>query len=467
MMLLAHLWQSTVCVALVALMSALLSHAPARVRHRLWLLASVKFLVPFSLLVTVGTVASGWLPPATSASGSIAAGWLDHTLPFWSLGALELSPGASVDAVPLRSIGLILWIAGAAVTMRWRWRAWRAVSALAQTASPLDRGREAEAMRRASRAWRRDERVALLACQSNVEPGVLGVLRPQVLWPAGLSERLTDSELDAVLAHEMCHVHHRDTAVALLQVLVETLFWFYPVVWWLGARLVHERERACDEEVLRMGADKRHYAEGILKVCRFCLGAPAECRVGIGRSGLPRRIERIMEHSTPGPLAASTRAVLAAVGVLVLAAPLTAGLLAARRPAGMPDPNLRASRLAASDDAFRSRSDQEAIYRPSPEINNPKVISEAKASYTAEAMQAGIQGSVLLEAVVLRDGTVGEVAVTRSLDAVHGLDDAAVQALKRWRFEPGTKDGKPVPVRVEIEMTFTLRKSVPITDAPR
>jgi protein TonB len=62
-----------------------------------------------------------------------------------------------------------------------------------------------------------------------------------------------------------------------------------------------------------------------------------------------------------------------------------------------------------------------------------------------------------LDTVVLADGTVGDVRVARSLDAVNGLDRQAVKAMKQWRFKPGLKDGKPVAVRVQVEMSFTLK----------
>ena len=65
---------------------------------------------------------------------------------------------------------------------------------------------------------------------------------------------------------------------------------------------------------------------------------------------------------------------------------------------------------------------------------------------------------MLLEAVVLPGGTVGEVRVIRSLDKKYGLDDEAVKAAKQWQFEPGRKDGKPVAVLVTIELTFTMKE---------
>jgi periplasmic protein TonB len=87
----------------------------------------------------------------------------------------------------------------------------------------------------------------------------------------------------------------------------------------------------------------------------------------------------------------------------------------------------------------------------------PVLVKDVKPEYTREAREARIQGMVNLDAVVLKDGSVGEVTVTKSLDQKYGLDDQAVKALKQWQFKPGTKDGKPADVRVSIEMSFTLK----------
>ena len=72
-------------------------------------------------------------------------------------------------------------------------------------------------------------------------------------------------------------------------------------------------------------------------------------------------------------------------------------------------------------------------------------------------MAAQIQGSVMLETVVLADGSVGDVRVVKSLDSEFGLDQQAVDAMKLWTFKPGTRDGEPVRVAVQVEMTFTLK----------
>ncbi len=97
------------------------------------------------------------------------------------------------------------------------------------------------------------------------------------------------------------------------------------------------------------------------------------------------------------------------------------------------------------------------IYRPGAGITLPRVLREVKPQYTADAMRAKVQGSVVLECVVMPDGSVGDVRVTRSLDPVFGLDQEAIKAARQWRFSPGIREGQPVPVYVTIELTFTLR----------
>ena len=94
---------------------------------------------------------------------------------------------------------------------------------------------------------------------------------------------------------------------------------------------------------------------------------------------------------------------------------------------------------------------------PGKDVRMPQVLREVKPDYTPEAKKQGIQGRVEMSVVVKEDGTVGDVTVTKSLDQKYGLDDQAVIAMKRWQFKPGTRDGKPVAVRVNVEMMFTLK----------
>ena len=87
----------------------------------------------------------------------------------------------------------------------------------------------------------------------------------------------------------------------------------------------------------------------------------------------------------------------------------------------------------------------------------PVPIHQERPTYTPAAMAARLEGSVLLETMVLADGSVGDVRVVRSLDSQLGLDQEAVKALKLWTWKPGTRGGEPASVAVQIELTFTLK----------
>jgi TonB family protein len=430
MSLLTHLWQSTLCVGVAAVLAYALRHAPARTRHVIWLVASLKFLMPLSLLVIAGNYSGSWVVSAEHQLWGPAADWLDRSWLRWSMAVPADS--ADLSRAWLAFAGTVWLVGGVAVALQ-RWRQWRRIRRVIRGATPLDRGREADALCRVMSEGHHRRSVQLLLCASRIEPGVVGLIRPALLWPAGLSDRLTDDQLDAIMTHEICHIDRRDNASAVAQMLVETLFWFHPMVWWMGARLIGEREQACDDEVVRSGADRESYAKGILTVCRFCLRSPTTV-LGVGGSHLAGRIERIMTRVESAPIALPTRLALVSVIVAIVVMPLAAGVLGAPPQTARQEP-----------------------YRPGEGVTKPVLVKETKPSYTPEAMRAKIQGQVLLQAIILADGRVGDVKVTKSLDTVHGLDKQAVDALKQWRFKPGTKDKKPVPVQVEIEMVFTLK----------
>jgi TonB family protein len=107
-----------------------------------------------------------------------------------------------------------------------------------------------------------------------------------------------------------------------------------------------------------------------------------------------------------------------------------------------------------------TRAEAEAIAvgmaPPDPTVVRPRATARPQPVYPAEAQSASVQGIVVMQVVVNVDGAVGDVVVTRSLDTAYGLDQAAVDAVKRWRFTPGTKDGAPVPIEMTITLEFSL-----------
>jgi len=88
-------------------------------------------------------------------------------------------------------------------------------------------------------------------------------------------------------------------------------------------------------------------------------------------------------------------------------------------------------------------------------ITAPKAIFMPQPEYTEQARRKKINGTVLLSLVVNADGTVRDPAVTKSLDK--GLDKQALETVKKWKFQPATKDGQPVVVRIDVEVSFRIR----------
>jgi hypothetical protein len=144
-------------------------------------------------------------------------------------------------------------------------------------------------------------------------------------WPHAIATRLEDTHLEAVLAHEVCHVRRRDNLTAALHMVVEAVFWFHPLVWWLETRLVEERERACDEEVLELCGHRRIYAESILKVCEFCVESPLACVSGVTGADLKRRLAQILADRAVLKLTLPKKPLLTATASLVVAVPIVLG----------------------------------------------------------------------------------------------------------------------------------------------
>jgi beta-lactamase regulating signal transducer with metallopeptidase domain len=327
-----HLWQSTLFALAAGLLTLVLRRNRPGVRYGLWFAASVKFLIPFAVL----TAASGFaadrlhvsLPapkslqaiapvvepftPAPASTHAIPAPAAPPTtravVPQATLPAGH-APAARFDPAPIL---LGVWALGlAAVLLIWtaRWsRIRQALRAAAPTRLPAP--------------------VPVLATPFPVEPGVIGLWRPWVIVPEGVGEQLTPAEWKAVLDHELCHIRRRDNLTGAIHMLVQALFWFHPLVWWLGDRLVAEREKACDEAVVRGGSDALAYARTILKVCRLYVRQPLVCAAGASGSSLVARVETILNGPPSSPLSPAQKALLLAAGASAITAPLAAGLIA-------------------------------------------------------------------------------------------------------------------------------------------
>jgi bla regulator protein blaR1 len=331
-----HLWQSTVFAVAVAVLSLAFRRNRARLRYGLWFIASVKFLVPFALLAAAGTVLEWKQPPAPIASVMAAPLIRGFNTPF---AQIPVDAAAAVTTTPSRDwIGLSLvlaWLCGFVGIAIRRAKEWRRIRAAVRASTPWD----ATTPERC--------RIPIRTASTVLEPAVVGFWKPVILLPRGIDTFLTARQLEAVLAHEICHVRRRDNLTAAVHMVVEALFWFHPMAWWIGARLVAAREQACDEHVVGETAEPLAYAEGIVTICRRYVEAPLMSVPGVGGADIKARIESILANRIGLRLTLAKRILLAAVAVVSLAVPILTGAISAAQLPGLPpvgppiDPEMR------------------------------------------------------------------------------------------------------------------------------
>jgi len=321
-----HLWQSTLFTAAVALLALAFRCNRARLRYGLWFAASVKFLVPFAALAAVGGLVQWQQAPASIRSVVASPAARDLNAPFAALWQ-EPTPmvAAAAQSQWIAPMLFGVWLCGfTAIALR-RVKQWREIRAAVRASTPLESA--PPRLRQGYGGQAVPAGIEIRTAPTVLEPGVVGLRRPVILLPEGIDSYLTADQFAAMVAHEVCHVRRRDNLTAVIHMLVETVFWFHPMVWWIGARLVATREQACDEHVVAETAEPIAYAEGIAGVCRRYVEAPLMSVAGVGGADVKARIEAILSNRMGLRLTLPKRLALAAVAALSLAVPVVTGAI--------------------------------------------------------------------------------------------------------------------------------------------
>jgi uncharacterized protein (TIGR03435 family) len=330
-----HLVESTLFVLVVFLLTLLLRRSSARIRYGLWLSASLKFFVPFSALVGVGAAIGVVVPRSVDLGRPFASSAFDSLWMSSHVGVSAARPSLATAthlAIGLGALAAAVWIIGSMTMAVMRYRLWRRVQAAVKASTPLT-----------LTSLELPPGVELRSAPGVLEPGVIGWRRPVLLLPDGIVDRLKPEELQAVLAHECCHVRRRDNLTAALHMLTEVVFWFHPAVWLIGTRLLAERERACDESVLAEGYAPTTYARAIVKTCATYVTSPVACVAGVTGSKIAARIQGILRDVPPDPVRGWRKAAVLLTFVGVAAGPIGYGV-------GRATPRIQATAAQTSAD---------------------------------------------------------------------------------------------------------------------
>lgn len=354
-------------------------------------------------------------------------------------------------------------------SLQWPWLAIWTVIALYSAAILFFAARIARSLTRIAAIVRRAQPQALTAAQEEMwsrcrrtfrlngarllsspevsGPVVAGVRSPVLIVPAGFIERCSASDLLAALAHECAHARRRDFSKNLCYEAISLALAFHPAMWFIKARIAQTREMICDRMAAENFLEPRSYAQSLLRLAALVVtGRRAATAHAIGIFDANILEKRIMSiHSKPAHAGRVARLGLTFCAMLSLAA---AGALAGAK-------SIVVEPQTAAQSGKQPNHADGHVYKVGGEVSAPVPIVMPAAEFTKEARRKKFQGVVLISMVVDAQGNPQNPRVIRPLGM--GLDQKALEAVRKYKFKPAMKDGKmPVAVAVTIEVNFKL-----------
>ncbi len=483
-------WQVSVLVVIVALASLCCRRLAPRIRYWLWWIVLVRLLVPAGLESPIGIFESGGVVSPVAGSAAVEA---PRNGADGAGAARRVTPGAAYRAaaspveVPAADIGqgsrrlspaaglALVWGAGALllgllVVARARRLRLRLVAG-SRPASSETQGM----LRRLQREIGLEAVVELAVCDPETgvtRPAVFGIRRPKILLPAAMVESWSVAELEPVLVHELTHVRRRDPWWNAAQLVLQALYFFHPLVWWVNHRIRAERELVCDDEVVsHYGGRPRIYAASLLRFAELLRTSGRQPVLGPAiaesKSALATRIERILRRD-PGRFRGA-RAMVILLGVVSI------GLAAdGQRPTSSaiePDP-------AEPEAEERGEAESRGTVHPVSANRIQSQVTVPRGFVTSDLGQVGpatelelggdvrrgrirrkgdlgaippeVEGRVEISALVDAEGRVRRAEVTRALDPV--TDAVLLRYVEGQEWQPSVhKEGWPLILEVDFE----------------
>lgn len=307
-----HVWEATLTAAAAWVAAGLVGKSSTRARSLVWTAAMAKFILPSIVLIwpvtqwidlsaararrtrPETTVQATTDQPAVARlssavkSGVETTGLIARPLPApidRSQTGVEKRHNEICCALTIVWLGGVIWGLSSWLLTRRRFR--RRI----KSARDVTEGREREMLDRLQLQAGVARKIRLAESDEIVDPGLWGVLRPTIVTPKGLMERLDDRELETLLLHELVHARSHDNLIGSLQRILCGVFWFHPLVWRMDRWKREETEIRCDRRVIELGGDPAAYLQCIGKVLQFGMGRSLAGVSQTAGSNLRRRIE--------------------------------------------------------------------------------------------------------------------------------------------------------------------------------
>jgi TonB family protein len=432
------LWQvPLLCAAGWVAARALRPVGPAA-EHRAW----VTVLALGALLPALPTFPEGWLRDVLSWIGPPAHPSADGNV------SVVFGPGAARGGFHLPPS--VLTIAAAAYTLlilyffaRFVWRCLRLRSIRRNSSQLTLSPSQSECFARAQRIFGVDK-ILLRVSEELRVPVTLGLTRGVILLPAVLAPALSDSDFRTIIEHELAHIRRRDFARNLAYELLSLPVSYHPLLRLTRERIAETREMICDQLAAQQtGAIE--YGRSLLRLASLLVtGRPGRELHAIGifdSHSLERRLMRLKQN--PTVTQGARRFVLIAACALLAVGTCASAL------------TLHVTILAPFPAAINSAANSAEPAQISPGKAAEHVLTKVPPKYPPDAKKAGIQGTVILKAIIGKDGQI------EHLSAVSGpvpLRQSSLDAVRQWVYRPFVLNGKPTAVETTINVIYSLAK---------
>ncbi|MBB6143447.1 TonB family protein [Silvibacterium bohemicum] len=434
--LLNSLWQVPLLLAAGWMAARLLRRAGALAEHRVW----VCVLVLQSLLPACSTLSWQWLRNLIARlAGSRGVADASVTVVMGSGTGLG---GHNFSAMLLTVAAAAYVLVSAYFAARFLW-SWFRLLSIRRAAVPVElTGEAALVWQRCSQRFRIED--ASIAASSQVfGPVTMGLSRRLVLLPAKMLAGLPESDLYTVIAHEFAHIRRNDFLINLLYEVLSLPVSYHPLFWFTRERIMETREMVCDQMAAEF-AGPNEYARSLLRLASLLLeGMPVRVPHAIGifdANALERRLMKLTEKRNE--IRGARRLAIVATCAL-----LGAGICGSALALSM-----HVSAVSTANDSHPSAPGRINV---SPGVMAGNKLSGPAPQYPEDAKKARIQGKVVLNAVIGKDGAIEQLNV---LSGPKELQQSSLDAVRQWTYKPYLLNGEPVEVETTINVIYTLAK---------
>ncbi len=446
--LLNSLWQIPLLLTAGWVASRVLKSAGASTQHRIWVtVLLMQVLLPaFATLPLNRTKAIfAWIG---NWVGALVGNWIGGPQPGAEAGvsvAMGAGTGAGIVQLPpmlLSAVALAYGAITAYFLARFAFRV-RALSAMRREAAPLAlTGEAAPAWAQCAQKYGVE---ASLAISSRIfGPVAMGITRKLVLLPEEMAAQLPAIDIRTIIAHEFAHLYRKDFLKNLIYELLSLPISYHPLFRFTKQQIMESREMVCDEMAAQL-AGREQYARSLLRLASLLVkGVPVVAPHAIGifdASPFERRLMRLTgnQNDIQGVRRLVLLAACSAFGIGICGSALA---------------------LSVHVDAASSATEQNESKTPGPvavpaEVMAGQILRKVQPVYPVEAKKARIQGKVVLDAVIGKDGAI------RDLQAASGpseLQQSSLVAVRQWVYKPFLRNGTPVEVKTTINVFYTLQK---------